>query len=532
VNSQAESTRQGEVGDRESSARAEPWREPGGEPDGTATGASRTPKQPTLELYRLLVERAADVIWTADLSLTLTYASPSAGRLHGYSFGEMVGGSLLDILTLESRTIARLALERALSREEMGFLDPSWPEKLELEALRKDGSTVWIEVNMAFIRDGNRQAAGLVGVTRDISRRKLAEAALKESERRYRLLAENLTDVIWTSDLTLRSTYVSPSVTRLRGYSVEEAMALSARESLTAPSFEMATQALAESLEHGAPDPLWSRTIDLEFRRKDGSTVWTETSVKFLRDELGEPTGLLAVTRDITGRRQVEEMKADFVALTTHQIRTPLAGIKWMLELAANDASLSDETCSHIRDASESADRLIEIVNNLLDSASLENGMLNVAREPTHVGELTRSVLDEFGPAIHDRRLAVSVTGEESVGTLGSDPQLLRQAMLNLISNAVKYTPPGGRITIRMRRAARGVQWEIEDTGIGIPEAARPRLFQKFFRAANASATAPEGTGLGLYLARLVIGRFGGTLEYESDEGKGTIFRFTLPARE
>jgi PAS domain S-box-containing protein len=359
----------------------------------------------------------------------------------------------------------------------------------------------------------------------------LAEAALKESERRYRLLAEGVTDVIWTSDLALRLTYINPSVTRLRGYSVDEAMALSARESLTAPSFDRATRALAEALEQGASDPLCSQTIDLEFLRKDGSTVWAETSVKFLRDEQGRPIGLLAVTRDITGRHQVEEMKADFVALTTHQIRTPLAGIKWLLELAASDASVSEETRSHIHDAAESADRLIEIVNNLLDSASLENGMLNVEREETHVGELTRCVLDEFEPVIRDRRLAVSVTGAETVGSLTADPHLLRQAVLNLISNAVKYTPPAGRIAIRMRRDARGIQWEIEDSGIGIPQAARPRIFQKFFRAANASAIAPEGTGLGLYLARLVIERFGGRLEYESDEGKGAIFRFTLPAR-
>jgi PAS domain S-box-containing protein len=495
-----------------------------------AAAASVVPEQPTAELYRLLVERAADVMWTADLSLRLTYASPSAGRLHGYSLTETVGRSLLDILTPDSRTAVTRALESALSREQLGFRDPSWPETLELEALRKDGSTVWIEVNVAIVRDGEGRPVGVVGVTRDIGRRKVAQAALKESERRYRLLAENVTDVISTSDLALRLTYVSPSVARLLGYSVEEVMALSVRESMTAPSFEVAAGALAEGLEQGASDPLWSRTIELELLRKDGSTVWVEISVKFLRDEQGRPAGLLAVTRDITARRQVEEMKADFIALTTHQLRTPLAGIKWLLEFAAGDASVSDETRSYIRDATESADRLIEIVNNLLDSAGLENGMLNVEREATHVGKLTRSVLDEFEPAIRDRDLAVSVTGAESVGTLTADPQLLRQAVLNLISNAVKYTPPSGRIAIRMRRDARGIQWEIEDSGIGIPEAARPRMFQKFFRAANASAIAPEGTGLGLYLARLVIERFGGRLEYESDEGHGAIFRFALPA--
>jgi PAS domain S-box-containing protein len=395
---------------------------------------------------------------------------------------------------------------------------------------RKDGSTLWVEACIAFLRDAHGHAVGLVGVSRDIADRRRAEWALKESERWFRLLAESLTDVIWTVDLDLRFTYISPSVARLWGYRVEEAMALTPGENLTARSLDAAKRALVNgSNGPNGSEPPAARTLELPFLRKDGSTAWTETSVRFLNDHAGCPVGILGVSRDITERRQIEEMKADFVTLTTHQLRTPLTGIKWLLELAAGDRGSSEATRLHIRDAEAAADRLIEIVNNLLDSANLESGTLNVTAETTDLGDLTRSVLEELDPAIRDKRCQVVVSGADEIGTTLADPKLLRQAILNLVSNAVKYTPPAGRIAIRMRRDPSALSWEIEDTGIGVPAAARSRLFQKFYRADNAYAMAPEGTGLGLYLARLIVERFSGRLWFESEEGRGSTFGLTLP---
>jgi PAS domain S-box-containing protein len=352
----------------------------------------------------------------------------------------------------------------------------------------------------------------------------------RPSEGFYEFLVEHVPDVIWTADMDLRLTYVSPSVTRLLGYTVEEAMALPPSQTLTASSLDNARRALAERSERrDGTDLSFSRTVDLEYVRKDGSTVWSETSVTFLRGEDGRPVEVLGVTRDTTERRQIEQMKADFVTLTTHQLRTPLTGIKWLLELAVADASISPTTQLHIRDAAAAADRLIEIVNNLLDSANLETGTLNVAAESTRLGELTLSVLEELDPAIRDKRCLVSVNGAETIGPVMADPKLLRQAVLNLVSNAVKYTPPAGRLAIRMRREQGATVWEIEDSGIGVPRVGQPRLFQKFYRADNAYAMAPEGTGLGLYLVRLIIERFGGRAWYQSEEGKGSTFGFTLP---
>jgi len=227
--------------------------------------------------------------------------------------------------------------------------------------------------------------------------------------------------------------------------------------------------------------------------------------------------------------RQVEQMKSDFVSFATHQLRTPLAGIKWMLELATQGAEVPAETRSYLQDAREANERLIRLVNDLLDASRLESGRLAIAPQETHLGELTRSVLDDLVTLVREKGHRLSVEGADSMPTVTADPQLLRQVILNLTSNAIKYTPAGGAVVIRMELENGAVRWAIEDSGIGIPRASQARLFEKFFRADNVQMVETEGTGLGLYIVRLILEKFSGQVWCESEEGKGSTFIFTLP---
>jgi signal transduction histidine kinase len=242
----------------------------------------------------------------------------------------------------------------------------------------------------------------------------------------------------------------------------------------------------------------------------------------------GTAVGLTLTFQDVTHEREVSQMKSDFVSFVTHQLRTPLSGIKWMLELAAEEP-LAGEAGSYIQDARDAAQRLIELVNDLLDVSRLEQGRLTVAAQDVSLGELTRSVLDEAAVLIREKGHRLSVTGVEDVPSVTADPQLLRQVVLNLVSNAIKYTPAGGAITIEMKGAGDEVRWAIRDSGIGVPKQAQARLFEKFFRADNVATVETEGTGLGLYLVRLIMERCGGRVWCESEVGEGATFQFTLP---
>jgi len=224
-------------------------------------------------------------------------------------------------------------------------------------------------------------------------------------------------------------------------------------------------------------------------------------------------------------------MKSDFISFATHQLRTPLAGIMWLLELAAQDKTVSEETTSLIQDARESAERLIRMVNDLLDVTKLESGKVALSPTPTSLRELTDTVVKDVHPQLIAQKHELSVSGGEHMPSVSIDTQLFRQVIMNLVSNAIKYTPSGGKIRVEMVQRNGLIRWSIRDSGIGIPKRAQAQLFEKFFRADNVFAIETEGTGLGLYMVRLIMKSSGGRIWCESEEGKGSTFIFEIPAK-
>ncbi len=249
-------------------------------------------------------------------------------------------------------------------------------------------------------------------------------------------------------------------------------------------------------------------------------------------DATGEVVGLTLTLRDVTEEREVSQMKSDFVSFVTHQLRTPLSGIRWMLELAQEEPVLAPEVAAYVGDAKAASERLITLVNELLDIARLEQGKLVVHPEPVDLAALTREVVDGMGVLVEEKGHTLSVAVDDDLPPVIADPQLLRQVVLNLTSNAIKYTPGGGMVDIALRRDGREVRWVIRDNGIGIPRESQRRLFEKFYRADNIASLETEGTGLGLYLVRLILEQFRGRVWCESEEGKGSTFSVVLPGGE
>ena len=249
-------------------------------------------------------------------------------------------------------------------------------------------------------------------------------------------------------------------------------------------------------------------------------------------DGVDGPAGRTITFQDVTREREMSRMKSEFVSFVAHQLRTPLSEIKWMLELATEEPDAPPSLRSFVQTAANAADRMLEMVRDLLDITRLESGALGGDAEPTDLVAHTRGVLQELAATIATKGHEVTVEGPATLPPVRVDPRLMREVVQNFVSNAVKYTPPVGTIAIRLAAGDGTVEWTIEDNGIGIPPAACDRLGEKFFRADNAQTVDPGGKGLGLYLARLVITRFGGQLRWASKEGGGSTFAFTLPQAE
>jgi diguanylate cyclase (GGDEF)-like protein/PAS domain S-box-containing protein len=258
------------------------------------------------ERFRLAINATEDGLWEWDIQANQEFFSPRWCEIVGYSFDDP---ELPHTYTSWSSRIHPDDYDRVVSAMN-NHLEKGTKYDVDYRHRHKSGEYRWQNSKGQAIFDESGKPIKMVGCISDITERKRAEEALRESEELYRLLAENASDVIWTMDLSLRYTYVSPAITRMRGYTVEEIMAAPITETMTPASVEAARKVFAEELVTAKvedKDTNRTRQLELEMYCKDGSTIWTEMSMRWLRDPDGKPTGIMGVTRNINRRKRAEE---------------------------------------------------------------------------------------------------------------------------------------------------------------------------------------------------------------------------------
>ena len=235
---------------------------------------------------------------------------------------------------------------------------------------------------------------------------------------------------------------------------------------------------------------------------------------------------------DITLAEHANVMKSEFVSLASHQLRTPLTAIRWISERLLNPkpGPLTDKQAELVKLLHQSSLKMIHLVNDLLNISRLDSGRMTIDPQPTDLRQLVAEVIQGFERDLAQKQIKLEFRATQSVPrSLRIDPQLIRQAVLNLISNAIKYTPEKGKITVYLTRRQDEIVIQISDTGYGIPAEEQHKVFEKFYRATNVATKDIDGTGLGLYLVQAIVKASGGRLELESEVGQGTTFRIILP---
>lgn len=410
--------------------------------------------------------------------------------------------------------------------------------------------------------EARRLALELEGANRELTRSKQQletyMAELKSSELRYRLLAENVTDVIWTMSLDpLRFTYVSPSVQRMRGCSAEEAMALALHETLTPESYQRVSTLLAGRLRReadGEPDMEEYTTVEVQQTCKDGSTVWGEVIASFIRDEEGLPVGLLGVSRDISERKRAEQLyqaklaaeasnaaKSEFLSNMSHELRTPLNHIIGFTELVLgkNFGDLNGVQEEYLTDVHQSSLHLLSLVNEILDVSKIEAGKLELKPSPCDLKALLERSPAIIMETVKTRNIDLRTEIDDLPETIVADELRVKQILYNLLSNAVKFTREGGSICLGARVIEEEgdgrpqVEISVADDGIGIRNEDLERIFEPFSQLEGPYSRKYPGTGLGLALTRNLVEMHGGSIRVESEGlGRGSVFRFTLPIGE
>ena len=243
----------------------------------------------------------------------------------------------------------------------------------------------------------------------------------------------------------------------------------------------------------------------------------------------GEKHAVVFVLSDITQEQEIDEMKSEFISTTSHQLRTPLSSMKWFLEMMINGdtGALNDKQKEVVTDVYNSNERIIALVNDLLDVSRIESGKMLSEPTPTNLIEFINSMLVDSKAQFAKRNQEFSFEHPDSLPRVLMDPKMTWQTLQNLLSNAAKYTPEKGKITLSLSLEGENIIIKVADNGLGIPEFQKHRLFEKFFRADNVNKS--DGTGLGLYISRKIAEAGGGKLWFESIEGKGSTFYFTIP---
>jgi len=267
-------------------------------------------------------------------------------------------------------------------------------------------------------------------------------------------------------------------------------------------------------------------------RRKNGEKYEASIDIAPILNRRGEVIFFVGLERDITKEKSIDRAKTEFVSLASHQLRTPLSAIKWYGEMLMEKDIQEKDRKRYLKQLYASNERMIELVNSLLDVSHIEMGTLEVKPKAINIIDAANAVVTELSYEIKEKNIKFKEVFGADLPKINIDQKLIKIVFQNLLSNAVKYTPRGGRIIFEIKKNRSVVSISVRDTGIGIPASQQSKVFTKFFRADNAREYDPNGTGLGLYIVKSFLEKFGGKIWFESEENKGTVFYAELPSKK
>jgi two-component system CheB/CheR fusion protein len=497
--------------------------------------------------FSAIVNQATVGVVQAELDGRITFANQHYAQLLGYGMAELVGRQLLDLVHPDDRAQSAHKLER-LGKEHTQF-------QIEKRCLRKDGSAIWLHNSVSYLADPQGSPMAAIVVCSDITERRRAEAALRESTEWLRLMIENAVEYgIFSTDLERRITTWNSGAERLLGYTEHEALGLPGDiifteedRALGAPEQEART-ALAEG---GAND-------DRLHQRKDGSRFWASGAMMPMRDAAGNAVGLVKILRDQSGQREsqqalersrsellealqqnenaraelqaADEAKDRFLAVLSHELRNPLASIS-----SASMALGSGRLESHDQiQAAEIVQRQAQIMkvllDDLLDVSRLRLGKL--ALHPIHVtlAEIVESALESTRGLIHAASHQLETVLPAEPVLLYVDPVRMAQVVTNLLINAAKYTPDGGHIDLQASVDGEWLRLSVGDSGIGMDPARVEAMFEMFSQDEGTGELGQNGLGIGLALVRNIVELHHGRVRGQSEGlGRGSRFIVELP---
>ncbi len=477
----------------------------------------------TAERYRA-VGRAAElaghgivIVQTIDgKEGVITFANKASASTLGYSRDELVGMNLLDLVHRDS---ARDAVDRHRRRQSGEDL----PATFEMKMVRRDGTVAAVE-SSAFISDIAGRSATVVFIT-DVTGRRLIEDMLHESEEKYRHLVENTGAVLYSVDANGVTTYISPVFETLFGCNPVQLMGRRFADFIHPDDLKASIDNFSRVLSGALNEP-WECRIVLPGVTE---TFWVQGHNRPVYKD-GEVAGFQGVLVDVTARKQLDDLKDQFIGLVSHELRTPLTVIMGAVNTALSEAPRlsASEKRRLLQDAASEAELLSHILDNLLELSRSRADRLSLQLESLALREVVQRTVERITASSPGLRLSVDMPS--TLPAVRADRIRLERILYNLLDNAVKYSP-GGEIRVSVRRKGKEMVVSVHDEGPGISPEDQARLFRPFERIGEDSTGGVDGIGLGLMVCRSLVEAHGGRIWLESGAGKGSTFCFTIPIK-
>jgi PAS domain S-box-containing protein len=443
----------------------------------------------------------------------------------------MLGGAAQSTVTMIG------ALEERVHPEDLPLLKARLDETLggktrsyhvEHRVKTYTGAWKWIaSTAKVTARDGDGRVLRVTGTNADITARKQAEAALRESEERFHLAISGSAAGIWDWNIESGEYYVSPQYETLLGFDRGEwKYSRAAFAERLHPDDRVRVLAAIER--HFSQRTPYNEEYRL--RRKNGSYGWYHGRGQALWGGAGRVRRFSGSVDDITARKETESLKNDFIATVNHELRTPLTAVIGALDLLKAEAAskLEGEAAMYLGMARKNSGRLATLVNDILDIEKLESGLMEFQRAPVLLAPFLEQAIALNGTYAQQYAVGLHLDPPPAASVM-VDEQRLMQVITNLLSNAIKYSPAGGIVTVSAIARGNGIRVSVEDRGPGIPEEFRSRIFGKFAQADSTDSRMKSGTGLGLAISKAMVEKMGGRIGFHSVAGQGATFYFDLP---
>ena len=493
----------------------------------------------TVDIHRLLIASVQDyAIFVLDPRGYILTWNLGAERLKGYSPEQAIGRHFSMFYSREDVERDHPANELEIATREGRYAEEGW-------RFRRSGEPFWASVTITALRDDSGRLVGFAKVTRDLTERKRAEEELRQSEARFRLLVQSVKDYgIFMLDPGGHIVSWNDGAERIKGYSEQDI--LGRHFSTFYPEEDLAWDKPAMELRVATAE---GRFEDEGWRvKKDGSRFWANVVITALWNSQGELVGFAKVTRDLTERRAAEQQaiedarkvaeaeaanraKSEFLATMSHELRTPLNAISGYVDLLAFGVHgpLTEPQLDALERVRSSQRHLLTLINDLLNFSRVEAGRLSYDLQPVLLAEVVAAVEPMVETQAQARNIALQWQAPDETAVARADRARAEQIVLNLVTNAIKYTEPGGRVMVRHRAAEDRAIVEVSDTGVGIAPEFVEAVFEPFTQVGRSLTSAHEGAGLGLAISRDLARAMDGDLTLESTAGQGSTFTLWLP---